>query len=78
MATGDRETCGFTVNAFYSMNTAADETSQRDRSFNAETLCPAGELDLAKEPLVTNPPYDQDRPVLRRFARLGSSLSRDA
>lgn len=77
MATSDRETCGSTITAFYSMNTAADETSQRDRSFNAETLCPAG-VYLAKEPLVTNPPYDQDRPVLRRFARLGFSSSRDA
>jgi hypothetical protein len=36
MATNNRETYGSTINAFYNMKTAADETSQRDRGFNAE------------------------------------------
>jgi hypothetical protein len=45
MATNTRETYGSTINAFYNMKTATDETSQRDRGFNAETLYSAGALD---------------------------------
>ena len=45
MATNNRETYGSTINAFYNMKTAADEKSQRDKGFKAETLYSAGALD---------------------------------
>ncbi len=64
MATNNRETYGSTINAFYNMKTAANEKSQRDRGFNAETLYSAGALDLAKEPVVFSMPKVGDRYVV--------------
>jgi DNA sulfur modification protein DndE len=64
LATNNRETYGSTINAFYKMKTAADEKSQRDRGFNAETLYSAGALDLAKEPMVFSMPKVGDRYVV--------------
>lgn len=64
MATNNRETYGSTTNAFYNMKTAADEKSQRDRGFNAETLYSAGALDLSKEAMVFSMPPVGDRYVV--------------
>lgn len=64
MATNNRETYASTTNAFYGMKTAADEKSQRDNGFNAETLYSAGALDLAKEPVVFSMPKVGDRFVV--------------
>jgi hypothetical protein len=51
-----------TLNAFYNMKKAADEKSQLDKGFNAETLYSAGALDLSAEPVVFTVP-----PVGKRF-----------
>ncbi|MFM7325756.1 MAG: DUF1254 domain-containing protein [Nodosilinea sp.] len=64
MATNNRETYGSTINAFYNMKTAADDKSQRDKGFNAETLYSAGALDLAKEPVVFSVPKVGDRYII--------------
>ena len=64
MATNNREAYGSTINAFYNMKTAADEKSQNDRGFNAETLYSAGALDLSKEPMVFSMPKVGDRYVV--------------
>lgn len=50
-----------TTNAFYNMKKAADEKSQRDKGFNAETLYSAGALDLSAEPVVFTMPPTGDR-----------------
>jgi DNA sulfur modification protein DndE len=78
MATNNRETYGSTINAFYNMKTAADEKSQRDRGFNAETLYSAGALDLAKEPVVFSMPKVGDRyvvfPVQDAWGNIGNVI----
>ena len=53
-----------TLNAFYNMKKAADEKSQRDKGFNAETLYSAGALDLSAEPVVFTMPPVGDRFVV--------------
>jgi DNA sulfur modification protein DndE len=53
-----------TLNAFYNMKKAADEKSQRDKGFNAETLYSAGALDLSEEPVVFTMPPVGDRFVV--------------
>lgn len=53
-----------TLNAFYNMKKAADEKSQRDKGFNAETLYSAGALDLTAEPVVFTLPPVGDRFVI--------------
>lgn len=53
-----------TLNAFYNMKKAADEKSQRDKGFNAETLYSAGALDLTAEPVVFSMPPVGDRFVV--------------
>ncbi len=55
---------GPTLNAFYNMKSAADESSQAGRGFNAETLYSAGALDLRAEPLVFSMPDVGDRFVV--------------
>lgn len=52
------------TNAFYNMKKAADEKSQRDKGFNAETLYSAGALDLSAEPVVLSMPPVGDRFVV--------------
>jgi len=74
-ATNNKNTYGSTMNAFYNMKSAADSKSQRDRSFNADTLYSAGALDLSKEPLVfTLPPVGRPLRRLPRPGRLGATL----
>lgn len=53
-----------TLNAFYNMKKAADEKSQLDKGFNAETLYSAGALDLSTEPVVLSMPAVGDRFVV--------------
>lgn len=64
MAINNNEIYGSTTNAFYHMKSAADDKSQRDRGFNADTLYSAGALNLSKEPLVLSLPKVGDRYVI--------------
>jgi hypothetical protein len=64
MAINNTDFYGPTLNAFYNMKSAADEKSQADKGFNAETLYSAGALDLREEPVVFSMPDVGDRFVV--------------